>query len=470
MRPLVVLLLALAACGDGVRVVEPPPTPAGVTYVALKTGRVTEASTFAALPDPWRVDLADGESLFVLVFPSEVARELVPDSNGKLALLPASASSDEAWELRPPTAAYRLDGSSFVEADVTALLAPLRFERPACPPLPRFRPISGLEGVGDLSAVIRFGDDVVIGGAGTTAGAFFRLRPGQASAEPLVSFPSPQGHAHPVLGFVDERYLHLVGLESAEPRTYRRVVLDRNYLEVSRHTFGVTGAIADYVLTRLEAGRFEGALTVVARARQYFELSGGGAQSHLLAFDPDLSRAQVLVSGPRDDERCTGVLESMVLEVDGAGRGLAGLFGLPVSRFDVRVSGSLGAPYFERPLCRSARAPLEGGAEMFVYQGVGGEGDVGLVWRSATSAWRPLPTPTAVVGQRVGTLGELALVTGAQRFIAVYETTPRRPELPPRHCGELVTGSNPYFAANFPDGALVFAGNFEPRVLVIEPN
>lgn len=195
------------------------------------------------------------------------------------------------------------------------------------------------------------------------------------------------------------------------------------------------------------------------RATHVVGLEGGGFVTVNERWMPEQRRnaVQLAVQRPgaevldvryesqRDGSDCQLGTFTHVLTMLDAWRGVASLPLEPIRLFDLRrdpVWVENYGPSEGRPICRSARATNALGDEVLTWAGPPlVRPDRGVAWRPAGSdAWTVLEGDGAPDGMAAFAREDDFLVTVDGDAVALYQRDQRRPDVPPRYCGDFAVG------------------------------
>jgi len=352
--------------------------------------------------------------------------------------------SNDAWPLLMPRRASELvpGSTAFVARDLESLrpwVARIFVERPPCLPAPLYRRIEGIAGGGDLSFVLRWRDELIVGVAPDMdrhdPAAVYRLPVDGRMATPIPPLKSAMVNSPAVpLGYLDGDTLWV---QWAMPAVQGATVYELVGVDLE------TGAVRDrYVPDGLLPGLlFEtlahGFGTVIGRGRVYSE----NAEPQPLVLHLDLAKRAwvvMLTATSTDTDACARNYGQMITEIDAPEQGLIGVVNGPISRFDLNVPGFIvDAPTLSGPgpYCRNARTFLPDGTEILAF--VRPNGGLGQLWRSPGGAWEPFDVSTEINAHMLASIGHQVLAGGLVNLAAILERSPARPELPPRQCHEI---------------------------------
>ncbi len=432
----------------------------GETWVVIEVPadlHVTRAHLYTRATRPASLVRAHGaeHTLYVLSYDATPeALALRAEDDDTLTLAPPDAPFNEAWALPAPDRWAALDGleSAPIEStDAAAVLsvlerAQVRVPRPDCPELevvdvPSAR---GLPPRLEVSMMLPFG-------AGALLGSTVRYGHDEFLG-PTLSYVEPGAEPRALLG------------PFAFDQTVRPVIDPEGYVEGDRAWVvwgdriegGRTTPVLRSITSTLGIGpaqhvrRADGAEPLRPSA---MVVAGSGptrlhlamtSSSTLERFDEASGLWRVVRSGPNALLACLPAAPTTVLEIFDEQRGLVGFPGGPLLAFDLSQTPPRFTPYapeLQDNYCKTSRALFDAGDELIATHDA-------LWWRRpGVEAFQRVRMMDGfeVNGAATATLHDLAFaslksLTHAAVTLAIFEREPRRPELPPRHCGTRIMG------------------------------
>jgi len=390
------------------------------------------------------------------------------DATGRVAVLPNSAPSEEAWPVPSPKAWSDLVGAgdTFVpgKTDLGPWIKTFRVARPPCRSLPSVRPVVGLSDIQGVSFALATARELVLGSYSKSL--VYRVPFDGELASVDGAFESravlPRSRA-----YVDEGQAWVVWAETGTIAT--RHVYELRPVGGGRDPVRTElgPGLRDLSLERVVAARSGGELILIGRG---VIMGSAPTEEHLVRLDAGLVWRSIARSPLDLAKSCPGRFGTLVLSVAEDGSGAAGITAGPLTSFQLDPTFALGAPLVDqRVMCRNAITTTGSGIEVLVFSSAenrAGISSVFLAWRPIGGSWEIVAADN-LDSKTVTSIEDRILASGPGGVVVIYEIEPSRPELPPRLCHRVATDVNIYHLVPMGAGR-VFVGGHDTHPVILD--